>query len=231
MTIPIWQWDEKLQRGTDYTEIEHVRLYDERMAALRDVEAEAEGILNLLDLSSNDSLLEVGTGTGVFACAAARLCRKVIALDVSPVMLAYAKQRAEKAGIENIEFHDAGFLTYEHQDEPLAAVVSQHALHHLPDMWKLIALRRLAGIMSRAGSFYLSDVVFPDRAELDWPSYVERLLGKVPADQREEMACHLREEFSTFDWIMREILRRAGFRIESAEMEKDFLAHYRCRRL
>jgi hypothetical protein len=146
-------------------------------------------------------------------------------------MLVYAEQRAQKAEIGNIDFREAGFLTYEHRDEHLAAVVSQHALHHLPDMWKVVALQRLAGIIGRTGALYLSDVVFPDRAQLDWPSYAEGLLGKLPEDQREEMACHLREEFSTFEWIMREILERAGFGIESAGTEKDVLAHYLCRRL
>ncbi len=34
--------------------------------------------------------------------------------------------------VDNIEFHNIGFLTYMHKGEPLDAVVSQLALHHLP---------------------------------------------------------------------------------------------------
>ncbi len=44
------------------------------------------------------------------------------------------------------------------------------------------------------------------------------------------MARHIRQEFSTFDWVMRALLERAGFAIESVERERGFLSHYLCRR-
>lgn len=74
MGNPDWQWDEQVQRGTDYGSIAEVEIYDERMSALRDVQAEADSILDLLQLSSDDTVVEIGTGTGAFARAAARRC-------------------------------------------------------------------------------------------------------------------------------------------------------------
>ncbi len=230
MERPRWQWDEMVQRGTDYASLAEVRAYDERMGAIRDVAAEARRILDLLKPSPADILLEIGTGTGAFARMAARQCRTLIAIDVSETMLTYAAQRARDEGITNIVFAQGGFLTYEHRGEPVAAVVSQLALHHLPDAWKLIALRRLADVMKEGGGLYITDVVFPDEAQGDWPAYAEGLLRGMPEEIQEEMACHVREEFSTFDWIMRGILERSGFAIESAEMDGDYLAHYLCRR-
>ena len=111
MTSPIWQWDETVQRGLDHASVAEVRRYDERMAGFRDVSAEAQRILARLSLSPDDVLLEVGTGTGAFARAAAKRCREVIAVDVSPVMLAYAAQRA--------------------RDEQRTAYVQ--AIHNVPD--------------------------------------------------------------------------------------------------
>jgi ubiquinone/menaquinone biosynthesis C-methylase UbiE len=226
-----WQWNEMIQVGTDYLSEHEVRAYDDRMAAIRDVGAEARRILGLLGLTADDSLLEIGTGTGAFARAASRHCRTVIAIDVSETMLGHAARRAREDGISNIEYVHAGFLGYEHQGDPLAAVVSQLALHHLPDAWKLVALKRLAGAVRTGGGLYLTDVVFPDEAQLDFPAYADRLLGRMPADVRDEMAVHIRQEYSTFDWIMQGILRRAGFAVESAEMEGEFLAHYLCCRV
>lgn len=231
MQQPDWQWDELIQRGTDYASVAEVRAYDERMGAIRDVGAETRRILDLLEVSSTYALLEIGTGTGAFARAAARRYRAVIAADVSPAMLEYAAARATEEGISNIDFVRAGFLSYEHRGEPLTAIVSQLALHHLPDVWKVVALRRLAGMMAAGGRLYLTDVVFPDEAQHDWPRYVEGFVERMPEEIRDEMACHIREEFSTFDWIMRGIIERAGFAIESAEMEGEFLAHYLCRRV
>jgi len=226
---PVWLWDECIQRGTDYTTLAEVRTYDERMAALRDVAAEADDILSVLDLCEKDVLLEVGTGTGAFARAAARRCHKVIAIDVSPVMLAYAAEKAREQQISNVDFVEAGFLTYEHQGEPVAAVVSQLALHHLPDAWKVIALGRLRRLMREGGRLYIRDVVYADCTGEDWRDYFQRLVDSGSEDRQEEMASHIREEFSTFDWMMREIITRAGFILERAHLEGDFLAGYLCR--
>jgi ubiquinone/menaquinone biosynthesis C-methylase UbiE len=201
------------------------------MAVLRDVAADAEKILSLLDLSSDDVLLEVGTGTGAFARAAAGRCRAVVAVDVSPVMISYAAERARDERIGNILFKEAGFLTYEHEGEPVAAVVSKLALHHLPDAWKLIALRRIRGMLREGGKLYLSDVVFPDCAQDGWQEYFQEVVEAMPEDRRAEMASHIRQEYSTFDWMMREMLVRAGFSLESVELEGSFLGHYLCRRL
>jgi len=230
MGNPDWQWDEQVQRGTDYGSIAEVEIYDERMSALRDVQAEADSILDLLQLSSDDTLVEIGTGTGAFARAATRRCRRVIAVDVSPVMLEYARTRAEEQSIDNISFQRAGFLTYQHQGEAPAAIVSQLALHHLADAWKLVALQRLARLLRHDGRLYLTDVVFPDHALDDWPMYVQGILGRMPENQRFEMTRHVAQEFSTFDSLLQLMLDRAGFDIESAEMERDFLGHYLCRR-
>jgi putative AdoMet-dependent methyltransferase len=230
VTIPSWQWNEQIQRGTDYASVERVREYDERMAAMRDVAAEAGKILDQIGVSSDDVVLEIGTGTGAFARAAARRCRRVIALDVSPVMLEYAVQRAREEGITTIDFREAGFLTYEHEGEPLAAAVSQLALHHLSDAWKLIALERLAGFLRPGGALYLTDVVFADEAQFDWPVYLPALVEAMPESSRVEMARHIRQEFSTFDWMMRALLERAGFAIETVERERGFLSHYLCRK-
>jgi ubiquinone/menaquinone biosynthesis C-methylase UbiE len=75
-------------------------------------------------------------------------------------MLEYARQKAEQQGVTNIQFHHAGFLTYEHQGKPLDAVVSQLALHHLPDFWKMIALQRIFEMLESGGKFYLMDTLY-----------------------------------------------------------------------
>ena len=56
------------------------------------------------------------------------------------------------------------------------------------------------------------------------------LVAALPASFATPMARHLRREFSTFDWIMRQILDRAGFAIEHADVGNGFMSHYLCRR-
>jgi hypothetical protein len=41
---------------------------------------------------------------------------------------------------------------------------------------------------------------------------------------------HVREEYSTFEWIMEGLLERADFIIETANYENDLMAAYVCTR-
>ena len=78
---PSWLYDEFRHIGTNYESNAEVEAYDLRMQKLRDVQSEAKKILCLLDLEPDHTLIEIGTGAGEFAIAAARKCSKVIAID------------------------------------------------------------------------------------------------------------------------------------------------------
>ncbi len=155
-----WHYNEMKQVGTDYTDAKEVEAYDASMRKIRDIRSETEKILESLNITQDQTLLEIGCGTGEFAIAAAGRCKKVITADVSLPMLEVTRQKAKKRNVKNIEFHNAGFLTYKHSGEPVDAVVSQLALHHLPDFWKMIALRRICALLKHGGRFYLKDTVY-----------------------------------------------------------------------
>ncbi|HEY9247334.1 MAG TPA: class I SAM-dependent methyltransferase [Candidatus Methanoperedens sp.] len=231
LTFPPWQYDEMQQVGTDYTEAANVETYDGQMQKLRDVNEETEAIIKSIDLKKNETILEIGTGTGSFAIEAARHCAKVIAIDVSPKMLEFARQKARLMGTTNIEFYHAGFLTYDHKGIPLDAVVSQLALHHLPDFWKIIALRRIFEMLKSGGKFYLMDSVYSFDFD-DHKNFFDNLIDRIRDNFGVELACDFeiatREEYTTLDWIMEGLLRRAGFYIDKAEYSEGFMAVYVC---
>jgi ubiquinone/menaquinone biosynthesis C-methylase UbiE len=148
--IPIWQYDEMKHPGEDFDA--EAGVYDERQLKTRDVKGEINECLDLLNLQPDQTVLDMGTGTGEFAIAAAGYCSKVFAVDLSPGMLKIADAKARIKGIKNIEFVQAGFLTYEHSGEPVDVAVSQFTLHYLPDFWKQIALLRLSRMMKKEPS-------------------------------------------------------------------------------
>lgn len=80
-------------------------------------------------------------------------------MDVSPVMLARLAETIDRCAVSNVETVCAGFLTYRHSGEPADVVYSRYALHHLPDFWKAIALRRMADRPRPGGVLRLWDVV------------------------------------------------------------------------
>jgi hypothetical protein len=136
-------------------------------------------------------------------------------------MLAHLHQKAAQSGIENIECVQRGFLSYEHQGAPADFVYSRHALHHLPDFWKALALARIAAMMNTGGILYLRDLVFsfePHEAE----SVIEKWLSGAPEHPelgwtRAELEMHLREEYSTFSWLLEPMIAHAGFTIQGID--------------
>ena len=75
------------------------------------------------------------------------------------------------------------------------------------------------------------DIVFPPWNE-DSAAEIEDLIKgyEVMAGGRmaEEAVIHIRDEFSTYDWIMEGIIKRSGFRIDEAEYRDDFQATNIC---
>jgi SAM-dependent methyltransferase len=236
---PAWLYDEKRQIGTDYEDLSEIRAYDQRMAKIRDVGKEVREVLDHLDLSPEATVLELGCGTGEFPIAAVGRCRKVIAADVSLPMLGFAREKAalrlreagRAAEIERIEFVEGGFLTYQHRGEPLDSVVTQFALHHLPDFWKQVALIRIAGMMKVGGRLFIRDVVYsfdPARAESFFDGYLSRMAEVGGEGTPRDILIHIRDEHSTIGWILEGMIERAGFSIERAEYRAGFIATYLC---
>ncbi|KXS43119.1 MAG: ribosomal RNA adenine dimethylase [Methanolobus sp. T82-4] len=229
--LPEWYYNEFVQTGTDYTDKEEVMSYDRKMQRIRNIGEEVKTMLRLVDPRPDDRVLEIGCGTGEFSIELSRHCREVIALDVSEGMLEYAREKARSRNRNNISFIKGGFLTYEADDELFDAVVSQLALHHLPDFWKLTALKRINSMLKTAGRFYLRDVVFSSGID-DFDELISKLLENIPEDVKDEMASeyilHIKEEFSTFDWVMEGLIERAGFRIEESIYDNGFIASYLC---
>lgn len=230
-TIPAWQHDEMKHAGVDYSDVEQVAVYDANHRRFRDYEKGAQAILEVLDIQPEHTVIDLGVGTGAFALYAARHCKRVYAVDVSKAMLDYTQQQAEQMSLTNIEFCHGGFLTYEHQAKPVDAVVSVAVLHHLPDFWKQVGLKRVARMLKQGGKFHLFDVVFPADMEDHAPHFnamVTSLTERVGDDFGREAETHLRDEYSTYDWMMEGMLQRAGFRIERAHYSETLSATYLC---
>lgn len=129
-----------------------------------------------LELSHEDVLLDVGTGTGDKAVAAAYICRQVIGIDVSRKSLERARMKVERESLDNVVFAYGGF------EDPCAEldlapygitkILAVYALHHLPDQLKKQSLITLADLLRRPGRMVIGDMMFFEnpnehRAEFD----------------------------------------------------------------
>jgi ubiquinone/menaquinone biosynthesis C-methylase UbiE len=228
-TPPLWYPDERALAGPEHLEAGFVAGYDRKAG---DSAAEDAAELPRLGLPRGATVVDLGAGTGAFALAAATLGFRVIAVDVSETMLREAARKAEGRGIE---FVQAGMLTYEHRGEPAHFVYARNVLHHLPDFWKAMALRRMASVLRPSGLLRLRDIVFSfDPAEAK--RAIDRWMAAAPERPeggwtRAELEVHLRTEYSTFTWLLEPMLERCGFTIREARYsETRTFADYLCER-
>jgi len=226
-----WQYDELQQAGVDYSTLDEVARYDSRMQRLRDIKTEINSLIKAVAPTKESRILEIGTGTGEFALALAGHCHSLLAVDVSKVMLDFAGKKAEERKVENIEFCRAGFLSFDYSRGPFQIIFSQLALHHLPDFWKFVALKKIYNALETGGRFFLKDVVFPSTIE-DYDSFfggiIESVKKSSAAEFTKEYIVHIREEFSTLDWIMEDLLKKAGFTILETNTDKEIIYNYLC---
>jgi putative AdoMet-dependent methyltransferase len=185
-----------------------------------------------LGIQQRHTLIEFGTATGSFAIEAAKHCKYVHAVDVSKAMLEYAQVKAETQSVKNVSFHHGGFLSYIHEGEKADFIITKYTFHHLPDFWKQHALLRMAEMLKPSGKLYLEDVVFsfaPEVYETSINAWIDEVAK--PEGQgftREQFETHVREEYSTYAWVLEGMLERSCFIIEQKNYFSPTYADYLC---
>ncbi|WP_232701860.1 class I SAM-dependent methyltransferase [Halobacterium wangiae] len=123
---------------------------------------------------SDDTVLDLGCGTGAIALGLAEDAGRVVGRDISEGMLAQARQKAAERGLENVEFGEGRFrdpnfpegvdagsaepLQADARDARVDIVTSNFAMHHLSDAEKRDAIATIAALGPR--KIVLGDVMF-----------------------------------------------------------------------
>ncbi|MFC4588932.1 class I SAM-dependent methyltransferase [Sphaerisporangium corydalis] len=230
--IKQWTLDETAHAGPEHLDPAFVAGFDRKQG--RPDPAEDLAVLAGLGVGETATVVDLAAGTGQFALAAAKRFRRVVAVDVSPAMQEYLRARATDAGLSNIEFAQAGFLSYDHSGPPADAVYTRHALHQLPDFWKALALDRIAAMLRPGGVLRLHDLIFDFRPH-EADEILDAWLDGAADDQaggytREDYAEHLRTEHSTFRWLLEPMLTAAGFEIVDTHFRGSIYGAYTCRK-
>lgn len=220
--LPGWLLDEVANAGRENLDAGHVSSYDAKEDAGA---AEEVALLQRLGLGSDSVVVDFGAGTGQFTLAVAPVCARVVSVDVSAVMLERLRAKVAASGFGNVEVAQAGFLTYEHTGALADVIYSRYALHHLPDAWKAIALTRMRRILRPGGLLRLWDVVYdfaPEEGEARLEAWCATGGDGTDGEwSRADYEEHVRDEHSTFTWLLEPMIKCAGFAVEEALHSDD----------
>ena len=143
-------------------------------------------LVKFAHVGPGDSVLDVGTGTGVVALTAARAGAQVTALDLTPELLEQARDNARIAQRLDITWTEGDAEQLPYPDASFDVVLSQfgHMFAPRPD----VAIAEMHRVLKPDGRIAFAtwppDVVRRDhRVELGAQQVELRRLGRVPLDQ------------------------------------------------
>jgi 2-polyprenyl-3-methyl-5-hydroxy-6-metoxy-1,4-benzoquinol methylase len=219
-----WYYNQRRRLGLD-TAV--ASIYDRH----DDNDLRARAALTMLGVKPGWRVADIGCGNGVMATEAALMGAEVDAIDISPAMLALADiyARDRKAAIRT---QSAGLLSFAYQPNSYDLIVSEFTLHHLPDFWKAVALSRIYNALKPGADFYLRDIVFvsmPDGVERDVEAWADFSI-KNHDFERDSVVTHMRDEYSTFGWVIERMLTDVGFTLISADYHAPLHGTYHLRK-
>src|SRR6185312_8177508 len=153
------------------------------------------------------------------------------AIDISPAMLALAEVYARDRRAP-VRAQSAGLLSFAYQPNSYDLIVSEFTLHHLPDFWKAVGMARIFAALKPGANFYLRDIVFvsmPDGSERSVEQWADFNI-KNHDFTRDSVVTHMRDEYSTFGWVMERMLTEVGFTLVSADYHAPLRGTYLLRK-
>jgi len=136
--------------------------------AIRNAET-LDRIVDLSGATGSDSVLDVGCGPGLLACAFATRVRHVVGVDVTTAMLRQACAEQRSRNLSNTQWVQADAADLPYRDGHFSIVTSRLTFHHL--MQPLAVLREMARVCRRGGRVVVVDV----SPELDKAATFDRM--------------------------------------------------------
>src|SRR5690242_20285721 len=127
--------------------------------ALRAFVTGANRLVELADLHNDQRVLEIGTGTGHAAIAAARAVEPegwVIGVEIASDMREIARRKLADAGISNVELQEGDAAALPFDDNSFDAVICASAIYTLPDI--AAALREWRRVLKPDGRIAFSSI-------------------------------------------------------------------------
>ena len=220
---------------TPATQINWATLWDERAAQTEDFSATGRGGMNVvgflhtirevaraLSLKSDDTLLDIGCGTGIVALALSCSVAKVHGIDLSGAMIERA--RTNCADCDNISFAVGSILDPVLADRQFSKVLAYSVLQYLSDEAQVLsALQSCAKVLPIGGQAFFAANPDPVRRHL----YVEQVQASNRTEADKQRSLYFIDQTL---WVdpdrMIDIAAQAGFAAQVLPISPRIWQHF-----
>jgi ubiquinone/menaquinone biosynthesis C-methylase UbiE len=100
-------------------------------------------------------VLDVACGPGIVACAVALQALHVTGIDLTPAMIAQARERQRNLKLNNIDWHVGDATRLPFADGTFDVVLTRYSFHHMPD--PAATLREMKRVCRKGGRVVVVD--------------------------------------------------------------------------
>ncbi|WP_128102907.1 class I SAM-dependent methyltransferase [Paenibacillus sp. DCT19] len=168
-----------------------------------------EKILHSVVSEVHGTILEFGVGTGNLTEKLVAAGHKVYGVEPSRGMI----QQIQRRKI-NFQLFEGDFLDFPPLTEPIDAIVSTYAFHHLTDAEKEQAISIYAKLLQPHGKIVFADTIFQNQ---DSRRQIEE---EVASQGYSGLLTDLRTEYYTTIEVLHPILSKHGFRTNFSRLNK-----------
>jgi ubiquinone/menaquinone biosynthesis C-methylase UbiE len=117
-------------------------------------------LLQMSGVGPADTVLDVACGPGLVACAFAARARHVTGIDLTPAMIARAKEIQQERKLTNLTWQVGDVLPLPYPDASFPLVVTRYSFHHFLDPRAVFA-EMVRVCTTGAGRVLVADVAMP----------------------------------------------------------------------
>lgn len=174
-------------------------------------------LVEMAELSSEDTVLDVACGTGMVACAFAEIARHVSGIDLTSAMLEQAKLLAQHRNLSNLSWYQGDIETMPFSDNNFSVVLSRYAFHHFLNPGSVI--REMSRVCRPGGKIMIADAVLPPE-KIDAYNHMEKLF-----DPSHNRALTMKELYGLVNNAELQDIRLAFYKMEM-KLESQLAASF-----